>query len=144
MKTEDHVCSLEPGKELKNLGVKQDSLYSYFQYDKWNVMLRETREIFSPNNECGYNKENLICSAFTDAELEREIFEIIGNRYDFAISFSPDGGVWGDETFSEMYEVQLIDWLDEVDSIMERADTGANAKAKMLIHLIKNKMMEEE
>ena len=73
MKIEDQVCSLEPGKELKKLGVKQDSLYSYFQYDKWNVLLRETREIFSPNNECGCNKENLICSAFTVAELGEEL-----------------------------------------------------------------------
>jgi len=146
MKIKDQVCSLEPGNVLKKLGVEQDSLYSYFQYDKWNILLRETREIFSPNNECGYNKENLICSAFTDAELEREIFQWIENQevpYDFIIRFSSTGGVWGDETFSEMHEVQLIDWSDVEESIMERAGTGANAKAKMLIHLLKNNLIEK-
>ena len=69
MKLEDQVCSLELAKRLKELGVKQDSLYSYFQYDKWNVLLRETKEIYTPNNECGCNKDNLICSAYTFEEL---------------------------------------------------------------------------
>jgi len=66
---EDQVANYELSQEMEKLGAPQDSTYSYFQYDKWNVSLRETKEIFSPNNEYGCNKDNLICSAPSDAEL---------------------------------------------------------------------------
>ena len=137
---EKQVTSVELSKGLKELGVKQDSIYYWVQGgvypDDWSESTLE------PEKQIKEHDNDFVCSAFTDAELEREIFQIIGNRYNFIISFSPTGGVWGSETFSEMYGVQLIDWLDEGESIMERADTGANAKAKILIYLIENKLVE--
>ena len=136
---EDQVCRLKLAKELEELGVNQDSLWC------WKVikdelkgerrvsleLMKKTREWSILHNRhievgCKYSFTFEIYSAFTDAELEREIFQIIG------------------KTFSEMYEVQLIsDWLGEVESLMERASTGANAKAKILIYLLKNNLTEK-
>ena len=127
MRIEDQVCSLEHGKELKKLGVKQDSLYSYFQYDKWNVLLRETREIFSPSNECGCNKENLICSAFTDAELG-EMLPL--GVHSMQIRTIQKG---------------ITRWTctsGDAKNFIEAADTEADARAKMLIWLLKNNLIE--
>ena len=132
MKIEDQVCSLEPGKELKELGVKQDSLYSYFQYDKWNVALKETREIFSPDNECGYNKENLICSAFTVAEFCDGLPARIKTDY----------GSWSYLHITKLENSK--EWIvtyfqhDEI-----KGSTLANACAKMLIYLLKNNVIEK-
>ena len=121
---EKQGTSLEYSKRLKELGVKQDSLYSYFQYDKWNVVLRETKEIYTPDNKCGYNKDNLICSAFTVAEhgiaLPRNIHSYHRDT-DFKTEF------WVCEQ-----------WFKN----REFADTEANARAKMRIWLIKNKLLE--
>ncbi|GAH25155.1 unnamed protein product [marine sediment metagenome] len=140
MKTEDQVCSLELAKQLKELGVKQDSVFFWCTIRDAEIeyidIMRERDIHMKENNYC----VEIVRSAFTDAELEREIFQWIENQevpYDFTIHFSPTGGVWGTETFSEMYEVQLI------NSLMERAGTGANAKAKMLIHLLKNDLIEK-
>ena len=127
MKIEEQVSSLEFSKELRKLGVKQDGLYSYFQYDKWNAMLRETREIFSPNNECGYNKDNLICSAFTVAELG-EMLPL--NVCSMRIRTIQKG---------------ITRWTctsGEGKNFIEAADTEADARAKMLIYLIENKLMK--
>lgn len=73
MKKENQVVSLECAQEMQKLGATQDGIYSYFQYDKWNILLRETKEIFAPNNECGCNKGNLICSTFTVAEMGEKL-----------------------------------------------------------------------
>ena len=124
MKIEEQVVSLELGKQLKELGVKQDSLYSYFQYDKWNVMLRETREIFSPNNEYGYNKENLICSAFTIAELGKKL---------------PDG--FHLIKFNQIYRIGYNN--DYIKAPTQTDANEANARAEMFIYLLKNNLIEK-
>lgn len=123
MKKEEQVSSLELSKELRKLGVKQDGLYSYFQYDEWNVMLRETSEVFSPNNECGYNKDNLICSAFTVAELGEML---------------PDGS--HSIKFNQIHRIEYN--MDYIKAPRQVDNNEANARAKMLIYLIENKLIE--
>ena len=120
MKIEEQVSSLELSKELRKLGVKQDGLYSYFQYDEWNVMLRGASEIFSPNNECGYNKDNLICSAFTVAEL--------GEMLPYYAQ-------------SHKEDARSGRWCCDVGTKQCFADTEADARARMLICLIENKLL---
>lgn len=122
MKIEEQVSSLEFSKELRKLGVEQDGLYSYFQYDKWNAMLRETREIFSPNNEYSYNKDNLICSAFTVAELGEKL---------------PDG--FHSIKFNQIHRIEYNN--DYIKAPRQADNSEADARAKMLIYLIKNKLI---
>ena len=120
---EKQVTSLEPSMRLKELWVKQDGLYSYFQYDKWNVLLRETKEIFAPNNECGCNKDNLICSAFTVAE--------------HGIALPRNIHSYRDTDFKTEFWV-----CEQRFKNREFADTEANARAKMRIYLIEHKLVE--
>lgn len=134
MKIEDQVCNVELAKQLEELGVEQDSVFWWWHSpldDEWKIL-------YDPGTI--YRTEGY--SAFTIAELETEIFKIFENDYDFCydfvVSHSPTGGTWEGETFNEMYEVQLINLFDTTDSIMERADTGANVRVKILICLIEH------
>lgn len=113
-------AGLELSEHLKELGVKQDGIYSYFQYDKWNILLRETKEIHTPNNECSCNKDNLICSAFTVAELVLP--------YPYAS---------GKDSLGD-----YICWDTTNPQIGQRGKTEADARAKMRIYLIKSGLME--
>lgn len=130
---EKQVTSLEPSKRLKELGIKQDGLYSYFQYDKWNILLRETKEIYTPNNGCGCNKGNLICSTFTVAEHGEglpqyvESYKIATDR--FACKFC------------ELEEDKKGNPVNG-KPIIKVCDTEADARAKMRIYLIEHKLME--
>ena len=58
MELKNQVVSVKLGEELKQLGVNQDTLYSYFHIDKWNIVIRETERIFSPSSR--FKKEDLI------------------------------------------------------------------------------------
>lgn len=66
MNLEDQVCSLELSKRLKELGVKQESIYTYefshyYGEDRWS--LERTVDL---NNYWDHTKS---CSAFTVSEL---------------------------------------------------------------------------
>ena len=127
---EKQVTSLELSKRLKGIGVKQDGLYSYFQYDKWNVLLRETKEIFTPNNECGCNKGNLICSAFTVAEHGEALPSSIKTDY-------------GSLNYLHITKLKNVkEWLIAYFHDEIRGDTEANARAKMRIYLVEHKLEE--
>ena len=136
---EQQVTSLVLSKRLKELGEKQDSLYSYFQYDEWNILLRETREIFTPNNECGYNKENLICSAPTVAELGEVLpGEIYMGSLKQTAYYLDCGKIDSESsTYVRYINHDLHDTLH-----IEHGKSEANARAKMRIYLIENKLVE--
>lgn len=147
MESVKQVCNLDLSKQLEELSVEQDSLYSWAHPFEHKEGLKD---FFEENFlKWGLHLTNKLCplkrlekreryAAYTIAELETKIFKIIDNRYDFIISYSPTGGTWEGETFNEMYEVQLFDWFDTTDLIKERADTGANVRAKILICLIEH------
>lgn len=126
---EQQVVSLELAKKLKELGVKQESLFYWVKeyYDplplrvvdtKWNVIwLAELVDTIS------YTKrENL--SAFTVAELGLLLpYNTVSGRYEeFA------GEEWNCE--NSVLNVFNI-----------RADTEADARAKMLCYLLENKLL---
>jgi len=127
------VSSLDLSKQLKELGIKQDSLYSYFQYDEWNIVLRETKEIFAPDNECGCNKDNLICSAPTVAELGQKLPSFIkqkGKKYYLLITRTNKTEYSNLPDFYVGYRnVQGTLFLHS-----ERDDNEANSRAKMVIY----------
>jgi len=112
MSVENQVCSLELAKRLKELGVTQLSLCYWWQYDKdaWDI----TINVYPTSNS------NYI-SAFTVAELGEML---------------PD---WT-ETAKRLKDDWVCIVMDKnSDNNWNSFDaTEANARAKMLIYLIEN------
>lgn len=112
MKLEDQVCSLELAKQLKELGVKQESIWYWHKYQDrdWEATLAESD-----------------LSAFTVAELGEMLPEFVG-------SWREHDNFWHCDN-SELGENRRV-WLTF------NADTEADARAKMLIYLIENKLIK--
>jgi hypothetical protein len=115
MKLEDQVCSLELAKRLKELGVKQDSHFYWWEHKPgtgWH--LTENMSIYADEN----------VSAFTVAELGEMVLETVSS-----------GKTWGGG-----YRALFIS--DAHKTIhQEDAQTEADARVKMLIHLLENKLI---
>ena len=131
------VTSLEPSKRLKELEVKQDSLFAWYQgcggiYCEYRVH-QASRDAQSTHHD-GYVKlAGEICAAFTVAELG----EMLPAR------LKTDYGSW---TYLHITKLEnskewVIDYnyLLDIAEIRERVE--ADARAKMLIWLIENKMV---
>ena len=111
MKLEDQVCSLELSKQLNDLSVKQESLWYWGKY-AYGKEYGLVCPIYY--NEHPYELE---CSAFTVAELGEMLPTYIKyERWEFSYRVEYD--------FKNGYGVQQ--------------KTEADARAKMLIWLIKN------
>lgn len=112
MKLEDQVVSLDLAKKLKELGVKQESEFCYFQND-WGC---EHGEYKWDLNRCYGKLPSEDCvSAFTVAELG----EMLPNTH-FNFYKNADG--------------YLFSHSIKGASVTDPSE--ANARAKMLIHLI--------
>lgn len=126
MKLEKQVCSWEPAKLLKELGVKQDSLWY------WNIYITG-KEILSQGKQ--YEDELALdgsyikysCSAYTVAELG----EMLPDWVDFT---QKHYNSTSKRTWYRCYTKEGMMWVDE--------DKEADARAKMLIWLIENKLIE--
>lgn len=125
MELKDIVCSLEHAKRLKELGVKQDSL---FYWDAWYVG-GKFRNADLAASRMGYeNNETLSCenySAFTASELGEMLPAMISTirETDGHWSF-----VHGDNI---SIDIKSFPIYKEVD-----------ARAQLLIHLIENGLIE--
>ncbi len=130
MDLKNRVVNLELSKKLKELGVKQDS---YWLWEEWierahtpykSYIVREKRDFTPPSTiRIEY------VSAFTVAELG-EMLPI-----DYCYSYKTKQG----------WECKIIleeDRHNGDDIFIEYADTEANARAKMRIYLIKNKLIK--
>lgn len=123
---ENQVCSLESAKRLKELGAAQESLF-YWKIMKYHHTTNDSIYL-SYGNEQVADSFEIICSAYTVAELG-EFLKLKG-----AIS-------------SWMYAtVDTWKWtcFQPATNISFNADTEAEARAKMLIHLISNGLSEEK
>ena len=134
MKIEDQVVNVKLGEELKELGVNQDTLYSYFYIDEWNIVIRETERIFSPSSR--FKKEDLICAAHTVGELGPELPSPVkfGNTTYYLIITRTEKGKWFNPSD---YYVGYQDIYGDNYLHSERDDNEANARAKMKIWLLK-------
>ena len=124
MNLEQQVCSLELAKKLKELGVKQDSIFDWvFGFDANKGKKDYFLWLMSP-----YNRENLKWpeqySAFTVAELG----EMLPKGHH---TYQADNG-WYVPPFNS-----IKNWNTQYP-----CKTEANARAQMLIHLIENKLIE--
>lgn len=116
MKLEDQVCSLELAKKLKEFGVKQDA---YFSHNPYGIFI--TRQI--------KEDELWFVSAFTVAEL--------GEMLPFRLRL-PDNDHWLRCSKSDdFWEVRYVTYHKfEGAWHIVQGKTEADARAKMLIHLI--------
>lgn len=115
MKLEDQVCSLELAKKLKELGVPQNSYFS------WLVASDGERLMTNPvNNTYKYFEQ---CSAYLASELGEMLLPLIPVQIE---------GVWQAPSPKD----QTVQKLGKVKEVTE-----ADARAKMLIYLLENNLL---
>jgi hypothetical protein len=119
MKLENQVCSLELSKKLKELGVKQESLFWWFCDGS------QAHRIIYGNTDVPMTKYTLH-SAFTVAELG-ELLPL------FVDTSKNDKGEYYTETIAS-----VLGWKDD-QVFFEKTEAGA--RAKMLIYLLENKLI---
>ena len=123
MELKKQVCSLELAKRLKELGVKQESFWYYWElngtphnnFRKYTILQHRKSE----------DEDIPHISAFTVAELGEMLPYTLEDRYDLEIS-KMQGGDW------------LIGYRNN-SQFMELNE--ANARAKMLIYLLENNLI---
>ncbi len=124
MKLEDQVCSLELSRKLKELGVKQESYFWWAKSAIWNIAVRPDGNLFVPATSHSYQfPADQRYSAFTVAELGEMLK---GHKFPF---------------WSARYGWETPD--NELDGSYY-ADTEADVRAKMLIYLLENKLIQDE
>lgn len=126
MKLEEQVCSLELAKQLKTLGVKQESAW-YWCADESGSWLR-SGVIHQATLVTGTEPE---VAAFTVAELG-EMLPV--GFWTLKKSVSNEvGDSWG----------QLCNWLTHKSKLLNslEGNTEADARAKMIIYLLENKII---
>jgi len=122
MKLENQVCGLELAKRLKELGIKQDSLWYWGRYYHHNKDDWELSDISSFEN---LNAEYY--SAFTVAELGEMLpYTVFSHEY-----LRNNASVW-----------RCIKDIDGKKIKKFDANTEANARCQMLIYLIENKIID--
>lgn len=127
MELENQVCSLELAKQLKELGVKQES------YAWWSEILStENGWYWRVLTGGGQGKD--YCSAFTVAELG----EILPSE---TLLTGRRNGHWRIMSWGAFSEVEDRRFDDIKPSAFE-SNTEADARAKMLIYFIKNKFVD--
>ena len=125
MTLEQQVTSLEISKRLKELGVKQESLF-WWHHER----LEDTDEVDSwGENHLGVWQN--VVSAFTVAELGEMLPEVI-RKDEWLTCEKTIGGVW-------KISYSYFDGVNRDN--FQTADTEADARGKMLIYLLENKLM---
>ena len=128
MKLEDIVCSLEPSKRLKELGVPQESLF-YWHCDG----SPEGCEYLLRGNET-YGR---IASAFTSDEL--------GEKLPYRLRLEDDDyWLWQTKLKHGDCEIRYKSCSDILWEKSIQGDSEADARAKMLIHLIEQGIVKVE
>jgi hypothetical protein len=153
MQLEDQVCSLELAKRLKELNIKQDSLFYWHNIDGISSVIC--------NNYPPERSGDFWISAFTVAELlsslpQRVTSPEFQEPYN-SFRFRFEKGIWsvgnscdtGSPQFSEFYSANYycdttsleMDWHYCQMTKNQCDENPVNALAKMLIFLIENKLI---
>lgn len=140
MKLENQVCSLELAKQLKELGVKQDSLFYWVSEGTWDkrkdiikpFLSQSTKFIYGSAPDLSEAEYPICYSAFTVAELGEMLPVSVPKsylNYWLGITRQPIGNKW---------EVSYSD--NDEDIVFFEEDSEADARAEMLIYLLENKL----
>jgi hypothetical protein len=134
MNLEAQCCSLSLAIKLKELGVKYESLFWHiekpYKYHPQADGTTVTEYKWVVGNPFAFDVDMKNCySAFTASELG----EILGVGFQYSLeSFKNSDG---------MCEAWIVRHNGSIGEIIF-SDTEVNGRAKMLIHLIENKLME--
>ena len=132
MTFEKQVCSLELAKKLKELGVKQESYFVWKQLsnqsEKWRVSLSDI-------HVKDYHGE--LISAFTVAELGEMLphhIHLEGKNYQIEI--------WSGSDVKDVrfWSIGYNNYGNKSEFVFG-ANTESDARAKMLIYLLENKLI---
>lgn len=127
MKLEDQVCSLELAKRLKELGVKYESIFSWSNYKDKEIQLTSTAMVklnfTRPKDMWMYDEA---WAAFTVAELA----ELLNSTW-----------FWDSGKHNNGYTCRVFERAFEKNHHSFDL-TEANARSKMLIYLLENKLIE--
>jgi hypothetical protein len=145
MKLEDQVCSLDLAKRLKELGVKQESYFFWWATEIeidgltwWELANKEPRKGKKIRELQGREPT----SAFTVAELGDMLpakwGEIVHNENGAMIWIEKKVG----DNMKPFWEIRYFGQGSEC-LCQEDDDIEANARAKMLIWLLENKLVYE-
>lgn len=132
MELEQQVCSLPLAQRLKELGVKQESEFM------WVPKLASTTAVTAydghtlERNDGGW--ADTCISAFTVAELGEMLRDVEDERQSLGFSFP---AYWW-----QRKKWEWKSWTDEPENTTVSADTEAEARAKMLIYLLENGLIE--
>lgn len=128
VKLEDQVCSLELARRLKELGVKQESMFAWHSYHLVSKSMSERWEVRRGKS---YVKKGY--SAFTVAELGEILFSN-GN------AFTTYGYPKTLKEWTIQYKTEGYPGL----TYSEKGQTEADARSKMLIHLVENGIVKPQ
>ncbi len=126
------VSNLELSKRFCELGVKQDGCFIWYHFlpeDEWAIKHKSWGKLLATNLKLKKLEARKYYSAFTVAELG-EISKKIKN-ITLACYYQKDTKIW---------ICQDIEYKIKIPS--SEAKTEANARAKMLIYLIENKLIK--
>lgn len=159
MTPQNQVVSLELSKRLKELGVKQESLFWWYQSNyllggtagSGFVPRYEITQLQYPsrsNENKSYTETIPTLSAFTVAELGEMLPARITNpetrNMDRLIFYL--GTHKGDDSKQDVRDGFTVEYhtMYHVPLCRVKADSEANARAKMLIYLLENKLIDLE
>lgn len=136
MKLENQVTSLEISKRLKELGVKQESYFHWYEASGgWNFMAHDWSEISLSKK--GFKQVKDEFSAFTVAELGEMLPVKIVGRF---LTLRKDVEDW----WYVFYDDNILEFpIDKTVRIEDQAmSTEADARGKMLIYLLENDLLK--
>ena len=133
MELEKQLCSLEHSKRLNELGVKQNSMFVWQYYDDRCYAAKFLPFALAKPLPDGWKQY----AAFSVAELGELLPNEINNEDDDKCLFYYD-------KYNNCHRISYVEDCQELCSpfIETKGDTEANARAKILIYLIENKLME--
>lgn len=159
MKLENQVVSLEIAKRLKELGVKQESYFYWKQYiwsktlsgkKRFTLKINPNEKNFWGSNHVDKNSVKSDYSAFTVAELGERLPNGIEDRRGAFIGFlsmlsredsNIEGEKWGIAYVHNTQDSGEVISIFKGKDVAEYADTEADARGKMLIYLLENKLI---
>lgn len=134
LKLEEQVVSLEIAKKLKALNVEQKSLFYWFHYNSYAPKYKPKWVVDYYPNSSGYSER---VNAFTVAELG-EMFagKIKTKNGGTVLSITKRGARW-----YITYEAYASCGTQAIDIEGFDDESEANARGKMLIYLLENKLI---